>query len=356
MKIAPNIQNSITNYRRNQNSAQSPVNYSNHSVAKDSVSFGGLKGGVTKLFDKIGANFFIEFLVIDSISMMIPRTLIGLGRDKEKTGKINYKAGAEEAGREVVSGPSMNLIPMGVLLFMKHKFPASHMETPVLDSMNHNMQEAINNQKDLSAFASQEKMDKALANQIFDDAFADLKLDDREGLKSKFSELLLDSKTSKPSLVFQNKAYVSKLAAFQEHVAKIQNMNQLGAPDQTQIIKLSNKPAELGKDVEKMAVKTDEIFASFHNYSKDIVNKFTKQDFAQKTAETIKNEAVDFLKEKKKLCANAKLLTAITGFLAVGAFLLYLPKLYQQGGLSPAMESAKRAQQEAANGGANENK
>lgn len=70
----------------------------------DAVARGGFAASFT-LQDMTGTNF--------------PRTWQALQRNKEITGENNYKAAAEVAIREFVTGPSMTLIPMAVLAIAK---------------------------------------------------------------------------------------------------------------------------------------------------------------------------------------------------------------------------------------------
>ena len=109
---------------------------------------------------------------------------------------------------------------------------------------------------------------------------------------------------------------------------------------------------------EKVTQSATDLYGDFHNYSKDIITKLTKQNFVTSNAENLKNNAKEFLEKVQKSRAHIKTATAVAGFFAVGTFLLYLPKLVQVSKTSPAMESAKRARKEGEMeaGGANENK
>jgi len=307
---------------------------------KDSVSFGSaVKTGAAKFFNSIDKKgFFVEFLVIDTLSMIIPRVLIGLDRDKEKTGKVNYKAGAEEAGREVLSGPSMGLIPMAILYAVGASRPASHLQKNTLEGLTDNMKQVVAKAGDLT---SHEKLQQGLAGQLFDTAFGEHKLDDK--LKTKFCTLL-DESTKLDSRMFKNAEFKAKAEDFERLVSEINNKLEVEKAT------LDTKSVHLGfnKKGDALNVGANDLFKDFRNYSKDVIAKVTKET-------TVEGATIN-LEKALKSRLNIKTGTAVAGFLAVGAFLLYLPKLYQQSGLSPAQESAKRAQAEAAQGGANENK
>ena len=315
--------------------------------AKDSVSFGSaVKTGAAKFFNSIDKKgFFVEFLVIDTLSMIIPRVLIGLDRDKEKTGKVNYKAGAEEAGREILSGPSMGLIPMAILYAVGASRPASHLQKNTLEGLTDNMKQVVAKASDLT---SHEKLQQGLAGQLFDTAFGEHKLDGKAELKTKFCNLL-DESTKLDSRMFKNAEFKTKAEEFEKLVSEISNKIEVEKAT------LDTKSVHLGfnKKGDALNVGANDLFKDFRNYSKDVI---AKDIVAKVTKETTAKSVEANLEKALKSRLNIKTGTAVAGFLAVGAFLLYLPKLYQQSGLSPAQESAKRAQAEVAQGGANENK
>ncbi|MDD3435676.1 MAG: hypothetical protein PHC64_00835 [Candidatus Gastranaerophilales bacterium] len=345
----------------------------NRQMPNDGVSFGSLKSGVSGAFDWIDSKgFFVEFLIIDALSMIIPRVLIGLNRDREKTGKINYKAGIEETGREVISGPSMFLIPMGILAAYRHLNPISQTKINNLSALNHNMGQVIDSVNDIRGFTNKEQLQKDLAGKLFDDAFGKLKLENKADLKTKFIDLLIASVEPKPKskigqwlktkmVKLLNITYAddfeSAQKAFTDHVAFIYNRNKTETPTDLSGIKLTIQSDDVVKDIQKTKDYTaGQLFADFHNYSKSILKKLTRKDFAQQVIEVSRQGAKKLLETAKIRTSHFKLLTGLTGFLFVGVFLTNLPKLYMQGKISPAMESAKRAQGEAvAQGGTNEN-
>lgn len=308
------------------------------SCAYDSVSFGSAKSGLVNIMDFIERKgFFCDFLVVDALSMIIPRVTIGLLRDRDKTGKINYKAGAEEAGREVISGPSMMLIPIGAMQVYKHFAPATHMSRDTLKALTTNMSKIIEANDKPEMLANKEHLNGKLANKLFDEAFSEFELDNKEQLKSKFSELLNKSAKIDKKFFGKNKEFKNAAAEFENHIVEINNKNKIKPPTDSKIIKLN----------EGATIQAKGLFEDFHNYSRDVINKLTQKSF---------NKGVDAKAFLEKIQVNrsiTKFAAATTAFLAVGAFLLHLPKIYQVSKTSPAMESAKRAQKEATQGGAN---
>lgn len=336
MKVSPN-QNSIQNFRSRNVIPQLNSNRKN-------VAFGSAKGFAARTAEKIiDGDFLVNFLVVDALSMIIPRIVIGLLRDKDKTGKLNYKAGAEEAGREVISGPSMMFIPMAIMAGYKKFAPATHMEANTLKAFTNHMAEVV---KTSDAKAD---LHKDLADKIFDDAFANHDLEKRDKLKEDFSKLLSESASTEKKLFGKNEPFKKAMAEFEKHVSLINNQNMKEAPSDAKSLVLDiGIPAKDGKKV-TANLSAGQLFEDFHNYSKDAIAKFKKQTFANS------ENAVEYISKIQRNRAFAKISNGVVGFLAVGAFLLHLPKIYQMGKVSPAMESAKRAQKEAAKGGTNEN-
>lgn len=338
MKVSPN-QNNIQTFRSSNVLPQTNNNRSN-------VAFGSAKTGFASAMHFIEKNGFLcDFLVVDALSMIIPRIVIGLLRDKDKTGKLNYKAGAEEAGREVISGPSMMLIPMGIMATYKQFAPATHMNAGTLRAFTNHMSKIVENNPSEKA-----DLHKKLADKLFDDAFINHDLENREQLKSEFNKLLNESTKIEKKFFSKNKAFKEAAAKFEEHVALINNKNKNDAPTDTKALSLDTGiPNSKGNKNIKEDVNAKALFEDFRNYSKDIITKFSQKTGLDGKA------AANTLEKMQRTRAFAKISNGVIGFLAVGAFLLHLPKIYQVSKTSPAMESAKRAQKEAAKGGTNEN-
>ena len=310
---------------KNNNNTQYQTNYL--ADTKDNVSFSGignaLKEGSTKLFRFIdNSSFFVEFLIIDSLSMLVPRVAVGLNRDKEQLGHLNYKAGAEEFGREAFSGPGMNLIPMAVLAAATKAKPAAKMETSTLRGLNESLKAAVN-----SANANID-LNKAVAENIFDNAFGNAAKTDKEV----FVELLNKATSCKTKKEAKEAA--------QNFVSKVVEINNKIAKDSAP---LNAKNVKLGKG----EINAAHLFEDFGAYSKDITSKVSKLD---------KKDVSQMLEKLTKNRGTLKFGSALAAFFAVGAFLKVLPKLYMSKGLSPAQESALRASGQLQNKTEDENK
>lgn len=341
---------SKTNYDvKNNNELKNNAHYSgSHAKIGDSVSFGTsgkkavgiMQNAISKAFEGIEkGGFFITFLIVDTISMVLPRIIIGLNRDKEKLGHLNYQAGKEEAGREILSGPSMNLIPMGITAGINMALLSAHMSKDTLAGLTNNMTEIIK-----EGSPDKATLKNKLAEKIFDDAFGNFKYGKdaakndkiKAGLKSRFTKLLTEAETLK------GEDYKQQVKAFEKQVAIINNLkNQETPTNDVKFIKITKgikEDAQTGKkEILKTSVEAKDFIKDFKDYSKDIIEKFIKKNPAD-------DKAVEFFENAKNTRYGVKIATAVAAFFAVGAFLKILPKFYQQGKISPAAQSAKRAE------------
>lgn len=312
-----NAINANVNQKLNNNKSKVNNQYQTNFLAQNNnqnVSFGGagsaLKEGATKLFKFIdNSSFFVEFLIIDTLSMVLPRVAVGLNRDKEQLGHLNYKAGAEELGREALSGPSMNLIPMATLAAVSAVKPASKMETSTLKGLSENLKDVVANSKSSD-------LQKELADKIVENAFS--------GKVSKEDKNVVAELLNKVNSCKSKKEVKEASAKFVEKVAEINNKIATGSAP------LNAKKLKLGKG----EVNAAHLFEDFGAYSKDVISKVAKAD---------KSQAAQMIDKLAKNRGTLKFGTALAAFFAVGGFLKQLPKLYQQKGLSPAQESALRA-------------
>lgn len=347
MKITSTSKVKIDVNSQKNNLATQPTVLSN-TVKRDSVSFGSgtisnldkMKTGITKMMGSIERQgFFVEFLLVDAISMIIPRIIIGLGRDSEKTGKINYKSGLEEAGREVLSGPSMVFIPAGILEVARRLQPATNIPRETMKELSSTFEDVVKT-SDAASLSKTKDLNESIASKLFDKAFAGFKFKEGEHktLKDGFVEALNNNSSDKKEL--------TKLAEkFEAVVVSIMNKNIEKTPQNTKQIILAQD--EKGNALVKTSPK--ELFEDFKNYSKDVIEKFVKRDVAKETP-------LDFIKKIQDFRKWTRMGASVASFAAVGAFLWHLPKIYQLSNISPAQESAMLAQECAKKGGANENK
>src|SRR5574344_1451662 len=315
--------------------------------------------GIFKFIEKTG--FFVQFLIVDTLSMVLPRTILGLNRDKDKIGHYNYQAGLEELGRESLSGPTMNIIPMVIsAMAINHFVPAVKLDSPVITGLNETLLKTVTNKNSTDALKDTSKLSTKTAEQIFDTAFGDFKFKDAKdatNYKAKFVSLLNTAQQEKKPNLFVNfyntkiqkkpSAYTKAEDDFDKLVVEINNanINNAEAPADAHKLVLKAEVPEVRTSEKTLAraaeneisTSSKTFFEDFHHYSNDIIKKFSKA-----TVEKPK----EFLEAAAKKVARCKMGVAGLAFLSVGAFLLYLPKIYQLSKLSPAEQSAERVKKE----------
>lgn len=311
MKLQP------LNYTRQQN-----INTENRSkISKNNPSFGNLGVGLATFIENNG--FLGEFLTIDTVGMMLPRTGQGYLRNRKELGHLNYKAGREEAVRELLSGPAFFYVPLTVLTLagiLRGK--AAKVQAKVLDSFKTIMKNTSVELKNASA--TKENFVSALVA----DAFKGYNKE--TALIGQISDLMNKNLTEKLSLgdrisnLFKSKANKKPTPAmFRAEADKL-------------LVKLNKAN---GKFIDNAS--TIEVGGKEHNISslfKDMSNYL--DDFTKKAAKTSQDKE-SFIDKFHK---NAKQLRYTTNILAVGAlsaFLSIIPKLYQTGKDFPGTDGLK---------------
>lgn len=354
MKVSNNLSN---NYSRKNSLTVNRNGYGNK-VSKDNVSFGSLspKPLIVNLMNFIERNgFFAEFCILDFISLVAPRIAVGLDRDRDKTGKWNLKAGSEEARRELLSGPGIFLIPMGILAGFRHFKPATFVPRDNMTKMTEIFKGLVGDKTKPQDLKNTDKLTKDYAGALFDDAFGEFKFENdaqtRKTFRNNFIELLTTKDEKKPG--FFHRATPEEQAAmtnnrFEELVKEINNKNIKTSPLNPESLRIKGMAQE---KADHITVAAQNLYTDFHNFVKDMIPTTAGQDFK---AENLKKTFTEFIDKTRNTRKWARIAASIMSFAAVGSFLLYLPKLYKVSNVSPAMDSAKRAQ-DSVTGGENEN-
>lgn len=368
MKVSNNLSN---NYSRNNRLTVNRNGYSNK-ASKDNVSFGsgGAKPYVVNLMNFIERNgFFAEFCILDFISLVAPRIAVGLDRDRDKTGKWNLKAGSEEARRELLSGPAIFLIPAAIMQGFKHLKPATFVPRDNMSKMTEVFKNMVTDTTTPEELKDSEKLTKKYASALFDDAFGEFEFENdtqaRNGFRERFVEYLT-TKDEKKGFFHrptpEEKAAMSN-NRFEELIKEINNKNLKASPLNPESLRILGLSAEEVADAAAKAAKGEKadykgltvpaqnLYTDFHNFVKDMIPTTAKESFKP---ENLKKTFTEFIDKTRNARKYARITATIMSFFAVGSFLLYLPKLYKVSNVSPAMDSAKRAQ-DSVNGGENEN-
>ena len=289
-----------------------------HNNKGKSPSFKGVGVGLATFIENNG--FLGEFLTIDTVGMMAPRTVQGYLRNREDLGHLNYKAGREEAVRELLSGPAFFYVPLTVLtLAGLLRGKAAKVQAKVLDGFKPIMQNTAVELKN----AAQTKAN--FVKTVVSDAFKGYTKE--TGLIDEITNLMNRNVTEK--LSFTDK--ISNI--FKSKANKKVTPSMLRAQADELMVKLNKAN---GKFLDNAS--TIEVGGQQHNittFFKDMSNYL--DDFTQKAAKT--SESTDnFIDKFHKQAKNLRYITNILAVGALSAFLCIIPKLYQTGDKFPGVE------------------
>lgn len=288
---------------------QPKQNISNTLNQSPSFKGGALDGFCLWLADLIeNGGLAVSFTLQDMLGTNLPRPFMGLMRNtKENNGEKNVKFALKELTREMLTGPSMFLIPMGILKAGKPIFGET-MDVPM---------KQIKALSEIHAANPLNEAGKALSKQDF--------------YKKTFVEMIKNAKAetvASDSTVKCAGRFAKSLSfALSQKKAKTQK---------SMISKLSDEFANITKEYAVDAVHTDftkaalsqtttvpfkDAVASMVAYADDVIPKVQSQD-ASKISDMIKK-----ITNKKVL---TRLGTNIAMYAAVMGFLQIIPRLYNK--------------------------
>ncbi len=327
------VQNSNYNRYKNQNKPLKP---------KDNPTFKG--GFAINFWDAIArGGFAASFMVQDVTGTCIPRTYQSLNRNKEITGKKNYIAATETALREFITGPSMVVIPMGVLAAAK-KFSGRANDVPMeniapfSDIMKNIMQNTnLDNTKALGVDGYTKELKKSFYEKMFS-----LSLGEKGEISDTAKELasdLMQYDSAKKRNMFQqllNKDLVKK-----EVKDGVKTKVKVEAKDQI-ASRIVTKYTDYRKTIDgtfdnllntdlngtlKKPNKISSLIKDFSNFGNDVAKTIKKDCIKGYMSEAHLN-ATSFMDEFKTIKTGSKFLTNFIMVAATALFMSQIPKLY----------------------------
>ena len=305
-----NTVNSQKQLKRNiNNNKNTSFNASINSQKQQNPSFkGGLDGfclGLANLIENGG--LLVSFTLQDMLGTNLPRPIMGLMRNsKENNGEKNTKFAAKELVREMLTGPSMFLIPMGLLKIGK----------PVLGETIDVPRAQIKALGDIHAANPLNAAGQTLTKkEFYQNAFTEI-------IKNAKSEPQATEETIKKAGEFAEKLATS-LA--KDKKSKSKAIGEL-ADDFVGIAKQHAKDAAhsdftVAKLSQTTAVPFKDGVKSIMAYADDVVGKVKGQD-ASKLSEAIKKAANN--KSLVRVGVNVGMYAAVIAFLKI------IPKLYNK--------------------------
>lgn len=238
--------------------------------------------------------FLFEFVFIDFVGLIVPRTVQAYNRNKKELGHPNYKAATEEFLREILTGPSMFLIPMVFLASSKKMFgPASQVKLDTLKKFKEITGKVIKDtkNKNLAQNFYKEVVDRLYGSKIDESAKKNIVKDFLNLHKAAPKEVEDLSKKVTETLISTNQKVGTSLA-------------------ESSKIRLGGISKNVVNFVEEC-----------RNYSSDVINALSKA--GKEASGQLVNQIHDFKEGARKLIVT-------TAVASMGGFLYCIPKIYQQ--------------------------
>lgn len=314
----------------------STINVTKHNNIKEQnqqkhqqTSFTGSFNPVVTLMDAIDkGGFAASFIAQDGIGMVAPRIYEGLNRNRKKDengkkiGPLNWEFARREGIREILSGPSAFLIPMGIMAILKKTSgTANNVHVSHIEALGQNFAdyaakhpEQLKNSAEFKKGYYAQILENALENST-DETF------NRNTLKEtakNFAEKLVEAETKRAN---KDKKNANKLQA--EVVNEYMKLRkQYSAPSSNELdvtLKVSGKEKPLGTNIRRLV-------QSLTDYSGDALAKVNKH--LEKQA----NGNIDeYIKKFNTHRAGTRVLANLGMWSAVVGFYTLIPKLYNLG-------------------------
>lgn len=314
-------------------------------------SFKGTVNPVVGLMDFIDkGGFAASFIIQDGLGFIAPRVGKGIlrgGKEKkdengnpilDKNGKpkheYNWEFARKEGLREVLTGPSAFLIPLGMLSFINRKFGTGNsVKLNYLDSFNNTFTEfAKENIEDIKAGNADnkklqfyEKVHKDTLNQTINahlpeaERISDEKLNEIAKDLSERQIKIEEIKANKSLNKKQKAAKIGEIGSIEDSYMKLIKSKMRGNVNELAVqISSSNGSVKHGS--------ISELLGSMNNYFGDAVNN-TKAALKKNTSANIEEVIKKFTNRRM----GTRFLTNMSMYGAVVAFYTVIPKLYNLG-------------------------
>lgn len=294
----------------------------------------------------------VEFIILDLISLILPRTIAGLLRNQDKLGNLNWEAGLEELLRELTTGPSTFLIPLAFIIGARKTGSKS---ADIGFKFLHNFKNGVKKIGPIPA--SHEKFKHSLYSNVFKDSLK-ATFNGKKDLEYKSKGITKTATVEKHAEKLTDK--IIKIEAQQQKIANIKRKLSIGekvrywfnTKPNTQNLKeikqANNEISKLkGKILERITLlnKSQGNFNSPHiiklgdkaschasnlveniiTYSNDIGKKI--QSAAKgKTNATNRNKIIEKIHGKTRY---ARMLMIMSATISTSIFLILTPKMYQ---------------------------
>lgn len=307
----------------NQNVTAKNSNQKNSYGRQQSFTGGSFNPVVTVMdaIDKGG--FAASFIAQDGIGMVAPRIYEGLNRNRQKdengkkTGPLNWEFARREGIREILSGPSAFLIPLGILSVVKKT-------SGTANNVHVNHIEALG--QDFASYASQNKTQmgdakafkKGYYAQVFENVLSNSTDNNLKGdaLKQKaraFADKLIQAEEKQSAK--DKKGAKKLLAEITEEYSKLRKSTVSSSSDELgATIKVNGSEKRIGTNIRRLT-------QSLTDYTNDALKHVPH------TSENIAEAVKKFNSHR----AGTRVMTNLGMWGAVVGFYTLIPKLYNMG-------------------------
>lgn len=298
-------------------------------------TFAGSFNPVVTVMDAIDkGGFAASFIAQDGIGMVAPRIYEGLNRNRQtdengkKTGPLNWEFARREGIREILSGPSAFLIPLGILTIIKKASgTANNVHVDHINILGKNFSDfAVKNPTQLKNPA---EFKKGYYAQVFENIFNN-STDKSFNVKEKaqhFADKLVEAETKR---VNKDKKGAGKIQS--ELIGEYMKIRKQFASPSSDELGVILKSEEKNKTVNSNIKR---IIQSLSDYSSDALAKTNKYISSQSghTAEELAKDGslAKYVKNFNLHRAGTRVLSNFGMWGAVVAFYTLIPKLYNMG-------------------------
>ncbi len=287
-------------------------------------SFTGSFNPIVPVMDAIErGGFAASFIAQDGIGMVAPRISEGLNRNRpkdengKKTGPLNWEFARREGIREILSGPSAFLIPLGILsVIKKTSGPANNVHVNHIEALGQNFADYAANNTD--KLANGKEFKRGFYAQVFENALKNSteNLDEIAQKAQKFADDLVEVETLRANnKKKQAKNIYGKLVDEYMDIRK-----KHAAPSSSELgVIIDTNGNKLNSNIRCLT-------QSLTDYSNDAL-KHVQKHMSSNTTENI----AEYIGKFNKHRAGTRVLSNLGMWGAVVSFYTLIPKLYNMG-------------------------
>lgn len=296
-------------------------------VSVKQQTFTGSFNPIVTVMDAIDkGGFAASFIAQDGIGMVAPRIYEGLNRNREKdengkkTGPLNWEFARREGIREVLSGPSAFLIPMGIMHFIKKlSGTANNVYVSHINALGNAFSEFASNNSEL--LNNENAFRKGYYSEVLRNVLSestDKTLTDEELNKKvkSYTDKLIDAETARKNK--DKKTYKNIINELSQDFMDLRKATTESTNNELDAIMSTSKTTKLHTNIRRL-------LQSLTDYTDDALEN-TKQQ-AGNSAHEIKDYVSKFNLHRAgtRVVSNVGMWAAVVGFYAL------IPKLYNLG-------------------------